>query len=227
MAAARAGTADELALRAAIAFANKDTAGMDAALASLAKVDPRSALGLRRVGEQSSREYRFDDAAGFARRATALDPDDPNAFFDLGLYLMRAGDEAAARTALEKSWSLDDSNRASKNMLDLLDKINGMENRTVGRSDFQIRPQGGGGTQDVRAAAGRRGDGNVRRAISVQTAGPNPGRSVSAPRFIRRPDDGVSGPRRCPRRLLRPRRRHGFPGGSGCGPVQLASDALA
>jgi tetratricopeptide (TPR) repeat protein len=138
LASARPGTADELALRAAIAFANKDTAGMDAALASLAKVDPRSALGLRRVGEQSSREYRFDDAAGFARRATALDPDDPNAFFDLGLYFMRTGDETAARTALEKSWSLDDSNRASKNMLDLLDKISGMETVPSGDLIFKF-----------------------------------------------------------------------------------------
>jgi tetratricopeptide (TPR) repeat protein len=137
LATARPGTPDEFALRAAIAFAGKDTPAMDAALASLTKADPRSALGLRRIGEQSARDYRFEDAAGLAERATVLDPDDPFAFFDLGLYLMRTGDEPAARKALERSWALDESNRATKNMLDVLDKIDTME--TVAAGDLILK----------------------------------------------------------------------------------------
>jgi tetratricopeptide (TPR) repeat protein len=132
LAANRPGTADEYALRAAIAYAARDTAAVDAALANLAKRDPRSALGLRRLGEQSGRDYRFDDAAEFARKATALDPDDPFAFFDLGLYLMRTGDEAGARIALEQSWKLDISGKVTKNLLTVLDKIDAMESVTDG-----------------------------------------------------------------------------------------------
>lgn len=132
LAAARPGTVDEFALRAVVAYADHDPAGVDAALAKVAAIDKRSALGLRRLGEQSAREYRFEDAAEFARKATAYDPDDPFAFFDLGLYLMRTGDEAAARVALERSWKLDGSNKATKNLLDVLDKIDQMETVTSG-----------------------------------------------------------------------------------------------
>jgi len=132
LAAARTGTVDEFALRAAIAYAGRDAAAVDAALARVAAIDVRSALGLRRIGEQSARDYRFDDAVGFARKATGLDPDDPFAFFDLGLYLMRTGDESAARTALDRSWKLDDSNPVTKNLLRVLDNIDTMETVTSG-----------------------------------------------------------------------------------------------
>ncbi|HEX5069544.1 MAG TPA: hypothetical protein VFV78_04945 [Vicinamibacterales bacterium] len=128
LAAARPDTVDEFALRAVVAYANHDAAGVEAALAKLATIDKRSALGLRRLGEQSAREYRFEDAADFARKATAHDPDDPFAFFDLGLYLMRTGDEAGARLALERSWKLDNSSKATKNLLDLLDDIDARPN---------------------------------------------------------------------------------------------------
>jgi len=57
----------------------------------------------------------------------ALDPDDPAAAFDLGLYLMRTGDEAGARGTLERSWDLDKSNRVTKNLLDLLDTLDGFD----------------------------------------------------------------------------------------------------
>lgn len=127
LAASKPGTADEAALRAAIAYAARDTAAMNNALAKLKAIDPTSALGYRRLGQQAARDYRFEEAVQFARQATDLDSNDPFAHFDLGLYLMRTGDEAAARTALERSWALDKSSRVTKNLLDVLDKIDRME----------------------------------------------------------------------------------------------------
>src|SRR5690606_24804491 len=73
--------------------------------------------------EQAARQYRFDDAAALARRATEVDPTDAKAQFNLGLYLMRTGDEAAARTALDISWELDSSSPFTKNLLDVLDVL--------------------------------------------------------------------------------------------------------
>src|SRR6185295_6975336 len=107
LAASKPGTVDEAALRAAIAYAARDTAAMNAALARVKAIDPTSALGYRRLGQQAARDYRFDEAVQLARQASDLDADDPFAFFDLGLYLMRTGDEPGARTALDRSWALD------------------------------------------------------------------------------------------------------------------------
>ena len=36
---------------------------------------------------------------------------------------MRTGDEAEARVVLERAWSVDSSNRTTKNLLDMLDKL--------------------------------------------------------------------------------------------------------
>ncbi len=137
LAAARPGTQEEAALRAVLAYAAGDRAAMDAALARVAAVDPRSALGYRRLGEEAARNYRFDEAAEFARKATGLDADDPDAHFDLGLYLMRTGEEAGARVALERSWTLDKSAPLTKNMLFVLDQVDGFE--TVSSGDLVLK----------------------------------------------------------------------------------------
>ncbi len=138
LAASRPGTVAEGALRALLAYAKHDQAGVDAALARVAAVDPTSALGYRRLGEQAARDYRFEDAAQFARKATAIDADDPYAHFDLGLYLMRTGDEAGARVALDRSWALDKSAPVTKNLLDVLDRIGAFETVTDGDLTFKF-----------------------------------------------------------------------------------------
>jgi tetratricopeptide (TPR) repeat protein len=140
-AAARANFLEEAALRAAVAYARQDTAAMDAAIARVRGLDPASALGWRRASEQAQRAYRFEEAANLARRGTTLDPDDPYAHFDLGQSLMRTGDEAGARTALERSWSLDDSSRLAKNLLDVLDSIAKFVTVTSGDFIFKFAPQ--------------------------------------------------------------------------------------
>ena len=132
LAAARPGTVEEYALRAAIAYSSGDKATVDASMAKLDAIDPRSALGFRRLGQQAARDYRFDEATRFAEAATKRDPDDPDAFLDLGLYLMRTGDEPGARTALERSWALDKSSQVTKNLLDVLDKVDKFDTVTSG-----------------------------------------------------------------------------------------------
>jgi tetratricopeptide (TPR) repeat protein len=178
LAAARPGTADEFALRAVVAYVNHDPAGVDAALARVASVDKRSAIGLRRLGEQSAREYRFEDAAEFARKATAYDPDDPFAFFDLGLYLMRTGDEAGARLALARSWKLDGSNKATKNLLDVLDDLDATPNavtpmETVTSGDLILKFAKTQATvlKTIRRSTCRRGDEDVCGSVPVHAEG--------------------------------------------------------
>jgi tetratricopeptide (TPR) repeat protein len=123
----RPGSVDEAALRAAVAYKRSGIAGAEAAVQAVQAINPRSSLGYRAAGEQAARQYRFDDAAALARKAVEIDPNDPFAQFNLGLYLMRTGDEAAARTALDTSWELDNSSPFTKNLLDVLDVVDGFE----------------------------------------------------------------------------------------------------
>src|SRR5262249_27249295 len=112
---------------AAAAYGQRKPAEVDAALLRVKQIDPTSALGYRKAAEQAIQAYRFDDAAGYARKGVALDPADPDAHFDLGLVLMRTGDETEARTELEQSWKLDTSNRVTKNLLDMMDDLDKFE----------------------------------------------------------------------------------------------------
>lgn len=137
-AAVRANFVDEAALRAAVAYAQNDTAALEAAIARVRTLDSASALGWRRAGEQAQRAYRFADAADLARRGTTVDPDDPYIHFDLGESLMRTGDEKSARAALERSWALDNSSPVTKNLLEVLDRVDTFETVTYGDFIFKF-----------------------------------------------------------------------------------------
>jgi predicted Zn-dependent protease len=130
----RPGTIEEAALRVAIAYKEGGLAAAEAAAARIRDIDPTSALGYRLASEQAARDYRFDDAAALGRKATEIDPEDAVAFFDLGLAQLRTGDEPAARTALETSWDLDKSAPVTKNLLELLDRLDTFE--IVSHNDF-------------------------------------------------------------------------------------------
>jgi tetratricopeptide (TPR) repeat protein len=140
VAAVRPGSLEEAALRVGVAYLEGGVEAVEPAIARVREANPRSALGYRRGGEQAAYKYRFDDAAALAAKAVALDAQDPAAHFDLGLYLMRTGDEAGARKALERSWELDRSAPMTKNLLDLLDVVDKFEVVKTGDLVFKLAP---------------------------------------------------------------------------------------
>jgi Flp pilus assembly protein TadD len=91
----------------------------------------------RVAGELTAHNYRFDEAVGLTRRALALDPQNPRTLADLGLQLLRTGDESGARVALESSWKLDPYDAVTKNLLDMLDKLDKFV--TVRDGDLVVR----------------------------------------------------------------------------------------
>jgi tetratricopeptide (TPR) repeat protein len=138
LAASRPGTPEEFGYRAALAYADGSSADVDRWVGRARAANPLFGRGYRIVGEQAARLYRFDDAAAFARQATAVDEEDPEGFADLGVYLMRSGDEAAARIALERAFKADPYNGNTYNMLASLDLVDGFETVTAGAFVFKF-----------------------------------------------------------------------------------------
>lgn len=123
VAAVRPGTYEEIALRAAVTYANGDIAAADAIVARAVAANPTFVDGYLSLGTQAARAYRFEDAAAYARKAVALEADNPAAHADLGLYLMRTGEEAPAREELERAFRLDPFDTVTFNLLQLLDTL--------------------------------------------------------------------------------------------------------
>jgi tetratricopeptide (TPR) repeat protein len=123
VAAVRPGTYEEIALRAAVTYANGDIAAADAMIARAVAANPTFVNGYLSLGAQAARAYRFEDAAAYARKAVALEAEHPGAHADLGLYLMRTGDEAPAREELERAFKLDPFDTVTFNLLTLLDTL--------------------------------------------------------------------------------------------------------
>jgi tetratricopeptide (TPR) repeat protein len=131
----RSGSIEESALRVAVAFEAKDAAALPSALARVTAIDPRSARGLRAAGQQAAHDYRFDEAAEYGRKAVALDPDDAVAHAELGLFLLRTGDENGGRAELERSWEVDPSGRSDRVTLNLFRMLDSLEK-------FEVVPDG-------------------------------------------------------------------------------------
>jgi cellulose synthase operon protein C len=128
---------DALSLNAALAWLERRFDDQNAITAAVLKLNPLYGEVHRVAGSVSARNYRFDEAAEFARKATALDRENTRAFADLGAHLMRAGDERAARRALETAFRADPYDVVTYNLLGLLDTLDGFA--TLKEGDMVIR----------------------------------------------------------------------------------------
>ncbi len=109
-----------VAIAAALWLAN-DSVGHRAALDRAHERLPGSAYAEVELAEVSARNRLYADAVWFARAGVARDARDSRAQALLGINLMRIGQQAAARGALERAFALDPYDVWVKNTLDLLD----------------------------------------------------------------------------------------------------------
>ena len=114
---------DAVALSAAIKYVRGDGAGFDADAARALAVNPAFGEVYRAAAALTARNYRFDEAVALARRATTVDPGSARAHAELGMHLMRTGDEAAARAALDRAFKIDPYDTVTFNLLKLLDTL--------------------------------------------------------------------------------------------------------
>ncbi|HUE86590.1 MAG TPA: tetratricopeptide repeat protein [Vicinamibacterales bacterium] len=118
---------EALAMSAALHYVEGHDAEYKQAITAALELNPLYGEAFRVVGEITARYYRFDEAAEQARRAIAIDRENPRAQADLGLYLMRTGDERNARRALETSFRVDPYDVITYNLLEVLDLLDTFE----------------------------------------------------------------------------------------------------
>ena len=110
-------------LMAGLAYLEDKTPEFEAEIAKVTAIAPRYGEGYRVVAEMASHNYRYPDAVALARKAIALDADNPRILSDLGVHLLRTGDEEEARSILERSFALDGYNIVTYNLLQMMDTL--------------------------------------------------------------------------------------------------------
>jgi len=127
------------AILAGMAYVKDDKNRFDAEVAKALAIDPSYGDVYRVSGEQAASHYRFDEAVALAQKALTLDPTDAHAAADLGMHLMRTGDEAGARRALEASFKVDPYQGITFNLLHVLDNLDQFATVQEGDLIFKMR----------------------------------------------------------------------------------------
>jgi tetratricopeptide (TPR) repeat protein len=110
-------------LLAAMSYVRDDRTEYEAEVRRVLAINPAHGEVYRITGDLAARNYRFEEAVALARQAIALDDRNSQAHADLGMHLMRTGDEVEARRALERAFNLDSFNVITFNLLALLDTL--------------------------------------------------------------------------------------------------------
>ena len=124
-------------LLAAIAYLEDRGDDFAAEVDRVLAINPTYGEIYRVAGSQTARAYRFPEAVTLVRRALELDPDNTRAWAELGMHLLRTGDESAARAALERSFEEDPYDVVTFNLLQMMDNLD--EFVTVERDDLIVR----------------------------------------------------------------------------------------
>jgi tetratricopeptide (TPR) repeat protein len=129
------------ALVGAISYVRDDAAAFEAEVKQVLAINPGYSEVYRVAADLAARNYRFEEAVALTRRAVALDPSNTRAFGDLGMHLMRTGDEAEARSALERSFKDDPYDRVTFNLLTLLDTLDKFDVIRDGNFVIKLHPE--------------------------------------------------------------------------------------
>ncbi|HEX9296618.1 MAG TPA: tetratricopeptide repeat protein, partial [Polyangiaceae bacterium] len=130
---------DLLSMKAAVRFLSDDRAGFEKTKQTVFAKNAEYSRFYQIVGEFADWEHRYDEIVAMMREATKIDPADAKAWADLGLNLIRAGDEPAGLTALQRAWDKDHFNVRVFNTLNLYEKEIATSYETVEGTPFRIR----------------------------------------------------------------------------------------
>ena len=101
------------------------------------EINPTFGEVFRRAGNLTARNYRFEEAAALVRRGLEIDPDNSRSHAELGMHLLRIGDEPGARRELELAFEVDPYDVITFNLLEMLDTLDEFE--TFEQGDLIVR----------------------------------------------------------------------------------------
>ena len=125
------------ALLAATAYVDDRPSDFEAEVSRALALNPVYGDVYRIAGSLTARNYRFEEAVALVRKAIELEPDNTRAYAELGMHLLRTGDEPAAREALERSFAADPFDVVTFNLLTMLDTLEGFE--TIRTEEIWVR----------------------------------------------------------------------------------------
>ncbi len=128
-----------LSLRAATRFLGDDRAGYEAAKRETLARNPEFARVYEIVADFAEWEHRYGDIVTMMKEAVQLDPEDGKAYAELGLTLLRNGDETAGLDALRTAWAKDHFNVRVFNTLNLYEQTIPRDYETGKEGVFAIR----------------------------------------------------------------------------------------
>ena len=114
-------------LVAAVAYVEDRAGDFEAEVQRVLAINPVHGQVYRVAGNLTARNYRFEEAVTLVRRGLEIDPDDTRSYAELGMHLLRTGDELAARRALARSFAEDPFDIVTFNLLGMLDTLDEFE----------------------------------------------------------------------------------------------------
>lgn len=128
-----------LSLRATARFLADDRPGFERAKREVFARNGEYARFYSIVGELAEWEHRYGDIVAMMKEATALDPNDAQAWAVLGLTATRAGDEAGGLAAMKKAWAQDHFNVRVYNTLNLYEQTIALRYETLPFGPLRVR----------------------------------------------------------------------------------------
>jgi tetratricopeptide (TPR) repeat protein len=212
---------------AAIAFLEDRTNDFNTKVADILKINPRYSDVYRLAAEVSSHNYRYIEATDFAKRAVALDPQDPQAASTLGLQLLRTNDEAGARVVLERAFKGDPYDVVTYNLLSMMDALDKFV--TVRDGDVVVRLSADEAPvmRDYLVTFAKESLAKLSKQWNFTPQGPILVEMFPEARRLRGAHDGAARDDRRARRLLRPGRGIRLAKGAAARRIQLAGNPVA
>jgi tetratricopeptide (TPR) repeat protein len=163
---------DALSLDAAIAWLEGRSSDFEAKVQKVLSIQPKYGEVYRVAGDHAARNYRFEEAVELTKKAVALDEENNRAYADLGMHLLRTGDEAGARAALERSFSRDATDIVTYNLLDLLDRLDKFDVVREGNIIMKFDPKEAGVMREQALPFAREALDNLAKKWNVEIKGP-------------------------------------------------------
>lgn len=126
-------------LRGAARFLSDDNAGFELARDEVMRRNPEYARFYTTVGLYAEWEHRYDDIVRLMNAALVIDPGDAAVNAQLGLNLIRNGDDTGGLMALRTAFAQDPYNVRVYNTLNLYEKTIAREYTSVAGSRFNFR----------------------------------------------------------------------------------------